>query len=81
MSRRTRRRKPCPLCSDMGVHAPAVTHRVVHRWPETAPCIFHGLPSGPTVIRVQVCQYHADGLSWSSPRPHVSVYRLKGARR
>lgn len=80
MSKRTRRRKPCPLCWDMGADAPAVTHRVVHRFPESWSVIF-GPRFGPSVIRVQVCGYHADEATWSSSRPHVSVYRLKGARR
>ena len=47
---------------------PAATHRAVHRWPETAPCLFHGLPSGPTVIRVQVCGTHAADLTWRRRR-------------
>jgi hypothetical protein len=80
MSRRTRRRKPCPLCWDMGADAPAVTHRVVHRFPEGW-SNWLGPGFGPSVIRVQVCEHHAHEARVFRPRPHASVYRLKGARR
>ena len=80
MSRRTRRRKPCPLCWDMGADAPAVTHRVVHRFPESW-SNWLGPGFGPSVIRVQVCEYHATDALADGPRKHISVYRLKGARR
>lgn len=60
--------------------APAVTHRVVYRFPQNWTDLF-GPGSGPVVVRVKVCGYHADDATWSGRRPTVSVYRLKGARR
>lgn len=79
MSRRTRRRRPCPQCSDMGADAPAVTHRVVYRYPVSPPDLF-GPESGALVVRGKVCDYHAHDALWLGHPLVVSVYRLKGAR-